>query len=239
MKIAIISDIHGNLSALQTALDYIQDRQYQRLICLGDVVGYGPQPGKCINLIQKHADLCVRGNHDTAIYDDELLLYFNQLAYQSIVWTSKQLSQQQKAFLQQLPLTKAENNLFFTHSSPLNPEKWTYLFTPSEAVPAMMTFDERICFVGHTHVPKIFTSKREELYSDEKFFDLSKGKYIVNVGSIGQPRDGDPRLCFVEIDTETFLLKYIRLKYPIKVTYNEIVSQKLPTMLGTRLFLGK
>ena len=130
-------------------------------------------------------------------------------------------------------------DLFFTHSSPHEPEEWTYLFTPSEAIAAMTAFDERICFVGHTHVPKIFTSDRQELYSDNKSFNLGEGKYIVNVGSIGQPRDGDPRLCFVEFDTETYLLKYIRLKYPIKVTYDEIVAHKLPSMLGTRLFLGK
>jgi predicted phosphodiesterase len=239
MKIAIISDIHGNHSALQTALDYIFSHAYDRIICLGDVVGYGPQPGKCVELVRQHADFCIRGNHDAAVFDDDLLYYFNQLAYQSIVWTRKQLSPEQQTFLRQLPYTKSVNNLFFTHSSPNEPEEWTYLFTSAEAMAAMTAFDERICFVGHTHVPKIFTSDRQELYSDKKSFNLSEGKYIVNVGSIGQPRDGDPRLCFVEFDTETFLLKYVRLKYPIKVTYDEIIASKLPSMLGTRLFLGK
>ncbi|MFZ0389938.1 MAG: metallophosphoesterase family protein [Calditrichia bacterium] len=238
MKIAIISDIHSNLAALRQALEYIHSENVDKIVCLGDVVGYGPRPNECVELIRSNCQVCLMGNHDHAVLGLTDTYHFNQYARDAVNWTSRTLTLQNKAYLENLPFSHHENRLLFVHSTPVLPEEWHYILSEIEARHYLKSISQRLCFVGHSHIPVIFSEKEGSLFKEEIQLDYQDQKYIVNVGSIGQPRDGDPRLCFVLLDSESGLLKFIRLEYPVQETYDEIMNNKLPPFLAMRLLAG-
>jgi len=233
LKIAIISDIHGNLEALTTALDIISEIKTDLTICLGDIVGYGPDPEECVHLIREHCKHVLMGNHDQAVTDHSATKNFNDIAKEAVLWTAERLAQDSMEYLKALPLTLSHDGALFVHASPSTPEKWNYLFTYEDATKEFTHLDQNICFVGHTHFPAIFSD-------DPNATEITRtNKYIINVGSIGQPRDQDPRLSFGVFDTEKWEYHYIRADYPVQMTYDKIIDRGLPRFLAERLVQGR
>jgi predicted phosphodiesterase len=238
VKVVILSDIHSNLAALLKALQYIENLKPDKIVCLGDIVGYGPRPNECVELIQQKCQVSLMGNHDHAVLGLTDTYHFNQYAREAINWTRRALTIQNKAYLENLTFTHHENDILYVHSTPLHPEEWHYILSEYEARQYFSQIKQRLCFVGHSHIPVVFSSADQPVFDEELDLSDKNKHYIINVGSIGQPRDGDPRLCFVIYDTDSGKLNYIRLSYPIQETYDEILENKLPAFLAMRLFAG-
>lgn len=232
MKYAIISDIHSNLEALQKALTIIDEKKIDEIICLGDVVGYGANPNECVDIVRERCSTIVLGNHDAAALDVSQAHDFNAIAKKAVVWTSQQLTEESKAYLSSLPMVAKKENILIVHSSPNSPEAWDYIIDNDDAATAFRYFDEKICFIGHTHVPGIFTrhGRAKNITLDEQ--------YLVNVGSVGQPRDGNPKLAFGIFDSSTWEYELIRSQYDIQKAAEKIYAAKLPEELGNRLLYG-
>lgn len=227
MRYAIISDIHGNLEALQAALEHIETLDVEGIVCLGDVVGYGPDPNECIELIRTHCMETVKGNHDAAAIDLMETMSMNKLAREAAIWTHERLDPASKEFLMQLPLKTTIENATLVHASPHEPEQWHYIMSNLDAEIAFRHFDTAVCFIGHSHRPGIFSKNSTEVK-----------KRIINVGSIGQPRDRDPKLSFGVFDTDTLGYENIRLSYSVETTADKMFSAGLPSELAERLFYG-
>jgi len=225
LKIAYISDIHSNLEALETTLQEITQRNIQEICCLGDIVGYGADPNVCVDRIREVTHEAIAGNHDFAVVGLTSTQYFNSYAQEAIRWTSQQLSETNKLFIKELPLTCSQNGVLCVHSTPTNPEDWDYIFSREEAQRQFGAFKEQMCFIGHSHIPAEFQSR-------------NKKQRIINVGSVGQPRDRDPRLSFVIYDTESREIERIRLKYDVETTAAKIRKVGLPEFLAERLLWG-
>ncbi|MCX6138236.1 MAG: metallophosphoesterase family protein [Ignavibacteriales bacterium] len=232
MKIAIISDIHGNLEALTAAFRVIETKGIKTVYCLGDIVGYGANPGECIDLLLRHNARTVVGNHDRALFDKHILMCFNRNAKHAIEWTHQQLTEAQKNCLESLPYVLTEGDSTFVHASPLRPEEWDYLMSERDAIAAFPAFSTPLCWIGHTHVPDVFTENAQNQV-------LERGRrFIVNVGSIGQPRDHDSRLSFCIFDTDDWSMEHIREEYDIASARKKIIDAGLPRWLGDRLVNG-
>ncbi len=235
MSIAIISDIHGNLEALSTALDYIDRQGIKDIYCLGDIVGYGPNPNECVEIVRQRSKVVLMGNHDYAAIGLARIEYFNEYAKMATYWTMDRLTKKNQDFIKQLPFIYQTDSMIMVHASPSKPSHWYYILSLNDAIMEMQSFTQNICFVGHSHVPVVFNQKTT---IKENFIIEPNQKYIVNVGSVGQPRDGDPRLCFVVYEPDAGKLKYIRLNYNIEQTYQKIIKSGLPTFLAERLLKG-
>lgn len=232
MKYAIISDIHSNLEALQKALLIIDEKNVDEIICLGDVVGYGSNPNECVDIIRARCSAVVLGNHDAAALDPSLAHDFNPIAKRAVTWTADHLTDESRMFLSALPLVERRENVLFVHSSPNKPGEWDYILDSDDAFSALHHFEEKICFIGHTHIPGIFSQRgRAKSITAEE-------KYLVNVGSIGQPRDGNPMLAFGIFDSSTWEYELIRSEYAIQLAADKIYKAKLPEELGNRLMYG-
>lgn len=233
MKIAILSDIHSNLEALKTTIAYIEsDPQISEIVCLGDIIGYSANPNECVEIIRKNCKYVVLGNHDAAAIGKLSLTEFNLPGRKSMEWTLRQLTDQNKEFLASLPLIITDQHFTFVHSSPKRPENWTYITSLEHAKEAFKSFTTRICIIGHTHVPGI-------ICEDITTLRLSKElRCLINVGSVGQPRDLDPRLCFGVFDSELWSYHQIRLQYDIEATAKKILDAGLHQTLAHRIFHG-
>lgn len=254
MKRAIFSDVHSNLEALQAVLQDIQQQNVDEIICLGDVVGYGANPGECLDVVQEHCHICLLGNHDQgALFDPE---GFNGSAEQAIYWTRDQLERsgprrdERWDFLNERPrmYRDVENEMLFVHGSPRNPLN-EYIFPEDIYNPrkleAQFNLITRFSFQGHTHVPGVFT-ETYKFYSPEEFSyekELpQEGKLLINVGSVGQPRDSDPRACYVilEMEPQRIFLTYRRVEYPIEKAIEKIIAiPQLDNFLAERLRTGR
>ena len=252
MKRALISDIHGNLEALEAVLDDIQQISVDEIYCLGDIIGYGPNPCECLDLVIKKCSATILGNHDqAALFDPD---GFNPMALQAIYWTRDQLDNgpgstatvnKRWDFLGELPRHLDQGEFRFVHGSPRDPTN-EYVFPE-------YVFDQRkmeilfgkvqnYCFMGHTHLPGIFTTQCEFISPDEcdNEFALGSEKVLVNVGSVGQPRDDDNRSCYAILDMDAKTLSYRRVEYDIDKTADKIYAiPDLSDALGDRLKHGR
>jgi predicted phosphodiesterase len=232
MKIAILSDIHSNLQALIQALAIIDEERVDEVYCLGDIVGYGANPNECVQLIRRRAKLCVLGNHDLACIDPAQAYYFTKPGRVAAEWTHGVLAQENLDYLHSLPYTALNNPCTLVHASPSQPENWEYVSSLQEAKKQFDAFQTPFCFIGHTHVPAL-------VCEDMKTFTLKKElRYLVNVGSVGQPRDGNPQLSFGILDTDFWTYRNIRSDYDIRGAADAILSNSLPRILADRLFKG-
>jgi len=249
VKRAILSDIHGNLEALQAVLADAQACGATQMVCLGDVIGYGPNPLECIDLVMQF-DICVLGNHDLgALFDPE---GFSSGAERAIFWTRQQLEaggadaavmQRRLDFLAELPRNHRDDGIMFVHGSPRNPIN-EYIFPEdvynSRKIEKIFGVVERRCFQGHTHVPGVFTRDKRFLYPADinNQFVLGEDKTMVNVGSVGQPRDGNPRSCYVLLEDN--VVHFRRVDYPYDTTIEKIYAiPELDNFLGDRLREGR
>jgi len=233
LRIAVLSDIHGNLEAFSVAIDYIRKHNIERVVCLGDIVGYGANPQECLDLVRSLTNSIVLGNHDEAVFAREKRSAFTPLARLSAEWTESQLNSASVTFLQSLPLKISSNEVVYLHSSPKNPGQWEYIFSSFEARLFHSFFSERLCFIGHTHLPGVYS-----MNPSVKKYD-GEHRFIINVGSIGQPRDGDNRLSFGVLDTVEGSYENIRLVYNIEAAAKKIRETTLPRLLAARLFDGR
>ncbi|MHB1048992.1 MAG: metallophosphoesterase family protein [Bacteroidota bacterium] len=232
MKTAIISDIHSNLDALTAVLERIASLQPDRILCLGDIVGYGAEPNECVELIRRRSIPAVLGNHDQAVANDFPVDNFNDSARAAVLWNRERLTKDNAEFLRGLPLRIEEADVLFVHSSPDHPEEFHYLIYPSDTAESFRSFSQPICFVGHTHRPVIFTVTGTESVITRNI------RSIVNVGSIGQPRDGDRRACFALFDSVQWSVEHIRVEYDVQKAREKIIAAGLPKKLGDRLLVG-
>lgn len=236
MRIAILSDIHANLEALESALNYVSENAIDKIYCLGDIVGYGPNPNECVELIANKCDQVIMGNHDHAVLGLTSVEYFNDFAKISTAWTAKNINDQNKEYLRQLAFTYETDQYQLVHSTPSDPGLWHYILSENDAFHEFNHFQQHVCFIGHSHFPIVFSKKG---FSREKKLKLEKrNKYIINVGSIGQPRDGNPMTCFCVYNPDKNILEYIRLEYDIDKTREKIMHAGLPTFLADRLTRG-
>lgn len=242
MKAAIISDIHSNLEALQAVIKDIKKRRIKNIFCLGDLVGYGANPNECIELCVKEADAIIAGNHDWATIDKTDVSKFNKIAAAAVKWTKEHISAENIKRLQELPLTQKIDDLFLVHSTPLHPEEWHYLFTLDEFQNTFNHFDAQICFIGHSHIPDaVFqdTNGYTDFVRENPFPIIKKRKFIINAGSVGQPRDLDPRASYVIYDGNRNSMDFIRIEYNIPLASQKIIDAGLPEALAERLLVGK
>ncbi len=244
MRYLIISDIHGNLAAFDAVLTHVDMGSIDRIWCLGDVVGYGPCPNECIARLQEFPDqYCVAGNHDWAAISRIDSAEFNPVAQIACRWTGEQLTPENRAYLENLPTRIIEANCTLVHGSPREPI-WEYIIYPSTAQLSFQFFDTQLCLVGHTHAPAIFqeeTSTRKFEISipfPEQAIDIGDERLIVNPGSVGQPRDGDPWAAYMIFDQEKMVLEYYRIPYDIGLTQRLMMEQGLPESLISRLSFG-
>jgi len=233
VKIAVLSDIHSNFEALERALTEIEHTGVDALYCLGDVVGYNADPAACVDLVREHCTGVVRGNHDVAVATEKALGALPPDARAAARHNRACLSEEQIAFLSDLPLRLTVENCTFVHATPDDPSAWTRLTTYPAAQAQFSHFDTDLCFLGHTHVPAVMADSLG-------IFQVRPGhRFLINVGSVGQPRDQNPKLSFGLFDTETVEYRNVRLSYDVDTAAQKIrAAEALPDRLATRLYDG-
>lgn len=260
MRVLVISDIHGNLAALESVVSDASG-EYDAVWCLGDVVGYGPSPNECVAWVRENADLCVIGNHDWAVLgrpginvDD-----FNPMARQAVLWTRETLTPENHSYLDTLPDRPIQPEIadyfLITHASPREPV-WEYVLTPGIALENFAIFEQKACLVGHTHKPAIYRWQLERSLENEEIGEVTidhvlpepdmsialelsaTQRVILNPGSVGQPRDNDPRAAYALLDLEKTSWKQKRTAYPIDLTQSLMRRADLPRRLIDRLHYG-
>jgi diadenosine tetraphosphatase ApaH/serine/threonine PP2A family protein phosphatase len=245
MRVAVISDIHANLGAFEAVIADWGD--VDAVWCLGDVVGYGPDPQACLERLCELTDVCVAGNHDWAAAGRIDRAAFNDLAAEAAAWTAEQLSDEAIEYLAGLPTIAQIGEFTLTHGSPRDPI-WEYILSPYEAAENFEYFDGQACFVGHTHVPlgySLAPAPNEDgwlLQSEPPVYDevrkLGTCRHLINVGSVGQPRDGDPRACYLILDPDSGRFLRRRVSYNVAATQKRMRRAGLPRQLSARLAVG-
>ena len=244
MRYAFISDIHANLEALEAVLDDTETQQIDEILCLGDIVGYGANPNECVDLVIKKCPVTLLGNHDAAAVELLSTQHFNIHAKIAIEWTTKTLRQDITDTLTELPLKSSIEQLTLVHATPYEPNMWYYITSLEEAAFNFQFFDTQICLVGHTHIPIIIVlDNQKELYVHQdtaiRLNDIEGSRLLINVGSVGQPRDRNPKSCYGIFDTETGEFTYRRVIYHIEKTQQKMKRIKMPEFLISRLEDGR
>ena len=240
MKYAIIADIHANLEAFQTVLEDIKAQQCTHIACLGDVVGYGANPKECLDIVRGMNIPVVKGNHDEMCSVEEDMEGFNPHAAEAVLWTRQQLTEEDKKWLRDLKYIRLVTSFTIVHATLDVPQRWGYVFDKLAAAASFTYQNTSVCFFGHTHVPVAFirdTVVRGGTYSK---FKVEPGrKYFVNVGAVGQPRDGNPKAAYVVYDMKEATIELRRLDYDIATAQKKILDAGLPPRLAERLAFGK
>lgn len=242
MRYAILGDIHGNLAAFETVLEDVRAHGgFDEVWCLGDIVGYGPDPHQCIELLRGLRHICVAGNHDWAAIGKIDTSDFNPVAAQACHWTAKQLTAEEIEYLQSLPLTLTRDDFTLAHGSPREPI-WEYLLSLELAKENLKHFTTRYCLVGHSHVPLVFEQADNTVIyrplTDGMKIQLGTSRLIINPGGVGQPRDGDPRAAYAIYDSDARTIHHYRVEYDIAATQKKMAEQGLPLSLILRLSHG-
>lgn len=239
-KYALLGDIHSNLDALTVVLADAKERQCTHYACVGDVVGYNANPRECLDLVRELNCVTVRGNHDHYCASGEDLEGFHPLAADVVDWTRRELSKEQLDFLAALPYQSHVENFTIVHSTLDTPEMWGYVFDKFEADANFNYQATSVCFFGHTHVPLAFEKTSEVRFGLYSRIKIAFGrKYFINVGSVGQPRDGDPRCAYATYDLKTGEVELHRLEYDIESAQRRIKQAGLPERLAQRLAQGR
>jgi predicted phosphodiesterase len=240
MAYAVISDVHGNLEALEAVLDDIRKRKTGATIFLGDAVGYGPDPNECVELLKENCRIMLAGNHDRAATGLADIEHFNEYAKAAIFWTREVLTEDNRKYLDALPVNvqMKKEGLRFVHSTPKEPEEWHYLLTLWDAEVNFHYFEEQVCVLGHSHIPFIIERLPSgEMITHKAKASLGKGeRYIINAGSVGQPRDRDRRACYLLLGRDR--AEFVRVDYRREETQRKMREAGLPLPLIERLEQG-
>jgi len=243
MRCAIVADIHANLAAFTAVLDDIERRGgVEEIWCLGDVVGYGPDPHECIALLRQANHSCVAGNHEWAAIGKLDISDFNPDAATSCRWTTQQLSAEDVEYLENLPLVIHKEDFTLVHGSPREPI-WEYIISTSIAEENLAYFESQFCLVGHSHIPLVFRHSESGAVSFNQLLPdtglaLGENRLIINPGGVGQPRDGNPQASYAIYDSEAKLIRLHRVPYDIGATQAKMAKYNLPAHLVTRLSYG-
>jgi diadenosine tetraphosphatase ApaH/serine/threonine PP2A family protein phosphatase len=239
--IAVISDIHGNLEALDAVLDDARRERATGVVCLGDIVGYGADPNACMDRVWDSAHARILGNHDAAARDLREAENFNEVAREAIRWTSEALTPANQARLRGLPYEHVQDATRFVHASPDDPPAWHYILTEQEAWNAFEACPENVCFVGHSHVPLrvVLRDGRLVVLTDEVLAVREEERALINVGSVGQPRDGDWRASYSLWDPVRRRAIARRVEYDLERASRKILEAGLPEILARRLAIGQ
>lgn len=241
MKYAIVSDIHGNIESLERALNRVDDED--TVLCLGDIVGYGPNPNECVKRIRERAKNAVLGNHDLAALENYGVEYFNEAAREAIAWTQGVLNDENRAWLNGLAYELRFPDFLLVHGAPV--DYFEYILDKRSAAKAFSLTDAPLVFIGHTHIAEYWVQEPDGTVGHRHMQDggelkLEEGKrYIVDVGSVGQPRDLNPHASFVKYDSSTRMVQWIRYDYPIYAVQQKIHEAHLPEYLAARLEAGR
>jgi diadenosine tetraphosphatase ApaH/serine/threonine PP2A family protein phosphatase len=240
VRLGVISDIHANLEALQATLATLEVAGVDEVVCCGDVVGYGASPNECVSLLRARKIPTVLGNHDAAVVDDGAASTFNEMARDAIDWTRRALTDDNRTWLAKRPLQFTRHGLLFVHSSPREPELWSYVLTFADARACFDCFEEPACFIGHSHQPFFLALEGDDVHllrTPEVALD-SGVRHLVNVGSVGQPRDRDPRAACVIVDLAERAMRLVRVDYDIAGAQDKIRRMGRHRDLAERLAHG-
>jgi predicted phosphodiesterase len=243
MRVAIVSDIHGNRHAFQAVLAEVRRAEVEEVWCLGDLVGYGAEPDACVDLAREHAAMCLVGNHDLAVRGDLPLEEFSTGAALAAAWTREVIAQDSLEFLSELEPQDLTRAAGLYHASPRDPV-WEYVLSTLLADLCLDAQRHRVCLIGHSHVALSFSRAEAEAATGETrragtVLDLSGGEWLLNPGSVGQPRDGDPRAAWMVLDTGAWTAEYRRTDYDISGAAGAIRAARLPDSLAERLLYGQ
>src|SRR5256714_7755686 len=240
MKFAIIADIHANLEAFQVVLEDIKQQKCTHYACLGDVVGYNANPKECLDIVRSMNIPCVKGNHDDYCSTDQPLDGFNPAAAEAVNWTRKQLTEEDRQWLRDLKYVRMVTSFTIVHATLDGPQRWGYVFDKLAAAASFTYQNTGVCFFGHTHVPVAFIRDSVVRGGTYSKFKVEPGrKYFVNVGSVGQPRDGNPKAAYVIYDLDEGSIELRRLDYDIPKAQQKILEVGLPLRLADRIAVGK
>lgn len=221
---------------MEAILEDFEQQKVSHAVCLGDVVGYNASPSECLELVRSLSCPVIKGNHDEEASEDRDISHFNELAYVSMQYSRERLSEEQKGFLRSLPLQRSVSDFTVVHATLDGPAQWTYAFNISDAETSFVYQRTTVCFHGHTHVPRVFVKDTKVHEFFYKRIEVKEGKlYFVNVGSVGQPRDGDWRAAYVIYDTDQQTIELRRVPYDIAKSQQKIISAGLPERLAERL----
>lgn len=240
MRYAVIADIHANLEAFEVVLADTKEQNCTHYCCLGDVVGYNANPKECLDIVRSMGMPCVKGNHDEYCSTEDDLEGFNPHAAEAVNWTRKQLGAEDRKWLRDLKYVRLVASFTIVHATLDGPQRWGYVFDRLAAAASFTYQNTSVCFFGHTHVPVAFvrdSAVRGGTYS--KFKVEAGKKYFVNVGAVGQPRDGNPKAGYVVYDMNEGTIELRRLDYDIPKAQKKIMEARLPQRLADRLALGK
>jgi len=251
MRVAVFSDIHANLPALEAVLRDAEEVDVEELWCLGDVIGYGASPDECVGLVAERCNACLVGNHDLAVLDRLDTSTFSSAAAAAVKWTAEHSSQESLDFLGGLHPADSTRPAALYHASPRDPI-WEYVLWPEQAAECLVAQERRVSFIGHSHVALFFSASEGE---DEREgsppeargwqagagtrLEIDEGRWLINPGSVGQPRDGDPRAAWLELDTDSWQATYHRVTYEVERAAAAIERAGLPDHLARRLFVGR
>ena len=243
MRIALLSDVHGNLPAFEAVLDDVDGEAVEEIWCLGDLVGYGAEPDACVTLARERCDVCLAGNHDLVVTQEIPISDFSASAAAAAVWTRENISDATLEYLRGRPASDPAREPGLFHGSPRDPV-WEYVLSSWQAEECMAAMDARLGAVGHSHVALWFGRDESGRVTgaqapDGLEQDLSKGSWLINPGSVGQPRDGDPRAAWLLLDTEGWTARWRRVDYPVDEAAGAIERAGLPRVLAERLFSGQ
>jgi diadenosine tetraphosphatase ApaH/serine/threonine PP2A family protein phosphatase len=246
VRIAAITDVHANLPALEAVLEAIDAASIEEIWCLGDVVGYGVEPDACAELVRERCDICLVGNHDLAVLGELDVESFSEAAAAAVEWTRDHLAESAAEFLRGLRASGERAGIGLFHASPRDPV-WEYVLSAEQADAGMDASPFRIGLIGHSHVALFFSrpegdeagETRGARASDGALLDLSRGSWLLNPGSAGQPRDGDPRAAWLELDVEAETACFHRVPYEVERAAAPIAAAGLPSRLADRLYTGQ
>jgi predicted phosphodiesterase len=245
MRLAIISDIHANLPGLEAVLEHADQAAVDEVWCLGDVVGYGAEPDACADLVAERCARSLVGNHDLAVLGELDISTFSPAAAAAVRWTEETIRPQTAEYLRGLEASEEEAEVALYHASPRDPV-WEYVLWPDQAGECIRVQAQRVSLIGHSHVALFFTTAgdgEEDVRGAQAgagtTLDLSEGSWLINPGSAGQPRDGDPRAAWLELDTREWTAIFHRVEYDIDRAAEAIIAAELPEHLARRLFVGQ
>jgi len=243
MRVAVVSDVHGNRQAFEAVLEAIADSECRELWCLGDLVGYGADPDACVALAIENAAVCLAGNHDLGVTGAIALEQFSRGAALAATWTRETITPQTRAFLEALEPQRLDEAVGLYHASPRDPV-WEYVLSPLQAELCLDAQQHRIALIGHSHVALSFSRfpgapATGETRDPDQELDLESGEWLINPGSVGQPRDGDPRAAWLELDLDDSSAVYRRVEYDIAGAAAAIRAARLPDSLAERLLYGQ